>query len=421
MARTWAICSLRTPSLAAETPFREPIPEGSHHGEHTVEIPRYVCQTKPIKVAPYIIDEVREIAGDTSKPIFIVEAPLKALSLTANGFPAVGLGGVLAGATNTDVLDALERSSCRRRCNGSSGRLDSSTSSSTRDSPTTRWLPLGQPGLHSDSGVRGPTYGSSRFPSIMSKTAILWRARCGGKRIRGQTTSSQGTESRSSRSSSGWRSSQNPTTRMSRAASGSDRTDAVAHLLGELSVQAMLHEGGALVIDQVAVVAKVAGVGKKAIQQAARSFADRMSRRAQQDRAEWKSNLKCSATGILRPITLNVETCMRGDPPLEGLVAWDDFRQTVIFRRSPPWTEEYPDARAVVDGTPWADEDDTRLSGYMGRSHELLDVPLTSDRPSSDGGQRASWPVLGRYVACAPPPLRPRPRFENLSPSARCS
>ena len=26
MARTWAICSLRTPSLAAETPFREPIP-----------------------------------------------------------------------------------------------------------------------------------------------------------------------------------------------------------------------------------------------------------------------------------------------------------------------------------------------------------------------------------------------------------
>ncbi len=31
MARTWAICSLRTPSLAAETPFREPIPAtGSH-------------------------------------------------------------------------------------------------------------------------------------------------------------------------------------------------------------------------------------------------------------------------------------------------------------------------------------------------------------------------------------------------------
>ncbi len=44
---------------------------------------------------------------------------------------------------------------------------------------------------------------------------------------------------------------------------------------------------------------------------------------------------------------------------------------------------------------------------------------LTSDRPSSDGGQRASWPVLGRYVACAPPPLRPRPRFENLSPWTR--
>jgi hypothetical protein len=30
LARTWAICSLRTPSLAAETPFREPIPHLLH-------------------------------------------------------------------------------------------------------------------------------------------------------------------------------------------------------------------------------------------------------------------------------------------------------------------------------------------------------------------------------------------------------
>ena len=46
----------------------------------------------------------------------------------------------------------------------------------------------------------------------------------------------------------------------------------------------------------------------------------------------------------------------------------------------------------------------------------LLDLPPTSDRPSSDGGQRASWPVLGRYVACAPPPLRPRPGLLDLPP-----
>ena len=60
-----------------------------------------------------------------------------------------------------------------------------------------------------------------------------------------------------------------------------------------------------------------------------------------------------------------------------------------------------------------------RLGVEPSRAKLSLPAPLTSDRPSSDGGQRASWPVLGRYVACAPPPLRPRPRFENLSPWTR--
>ncbi|MFI5299086.1 MAG: DUF3854 domain-containing protein, partial [Polyangiales bacterium] len=81
--------------------------DGSHVGDHTVDLPRYVCQARPVSVVPYIPSEVFALAGDTSVPLFVVEAPLKALSLTANGFPAIGLGGVLAGATDKTTLDSI--------------------------------------------------------------------------------------------------------------------------------------------------------------------------------------------------------------------------------------------------------------------------------------------------------------------------
>jgi hypothetical protein len=69
-----------------------------------VKIPRYITQAKPATVIPYIPPAVRKVAGDTSKAIYIVEAPLKALSLIANGMLAIGLGGVLAGAHDTTML-----------------------------------------------------------------------------------------------------------------------------------------------------------------------------------------------------------------------------------------------------------------------------------------------------------------------------
>lgn len=77
------------------------------HGGKTVELPRYVAQ-KDVPVTIYRPPFVRlveggelvswsTVAADTSVPLHITEAPLKALSLSDHGLPSIGLGGVLAG------------------------------------------------------------------------------------------------------------------------------------------------------------------------------------------------------------------------------------------------------------------------------------------------------------------------------------
>jgi len=68
--------------------------------------PRYLCAAGA-SVIPYITSEVSAVAADVSTPTYIVEAPLKALSLIIAGFLAVGLGGVVAGAHDKAALAEL--------------------------------------------------------------------------------------------------------------------------------------------------------------------------------------------------------------------------------------------------------------------------------------------------------------------------
>ena len=73
------------------------------HDEKTVTFPRYLAQAE-MRVAPYIPRCVEVVSGEPSVPLAIVEAPLKALALSAHYLPAIGLGGVLAGCHDTDIL-----------------------------------------------------------------------------------------------------------------------------------------------------------------------------------------------------------------------------------------------------------------------------------------------------------------------------
>lgn len=61
-----------------------------------IEVPRWLAQ-KDVAVVPYFPPQIQSAFKDVATPLHIVEAPVKALSLTANGFPAIGLGGVEAG------------------------------------------------------------------------------------------------------------------------------------------------------------------------------------------------------------------------------------------------------------------------------------------------------------------------------------
>ncbi|MBI3200067.1 MAG: DUF3854 domain-containing protein [Myxococcales bacterium] len=83
----------------------EPVP-GVHAAGDLVKIPRYIAQAQ-LGVVPYIATAMR-YSEDVSRNIFVAEAPLKALSLRAHGFVAVGLGGVLAGAHDRAALHDLE-------------------------------------------------------------------------------------------------------------------------------------------------------------------------------------------------------------------------------------------------------------------------------------------------------------------------
>ena len=81
-----------------------PIEGAEDHGSKTLTIPRYICQSKPATVVPYITPEARTVAGDTTVPIAILEAPLKAMSYAANIGPAIGMGGVLVGGHDVNEL-----------------------------------------------------------------------------------------------------------------------------------------------------------------------------------------------------------------------------------------------------------------------------------------------------------------------------
>lgn len=72
--------------------------KGEHGQEEKLDLPRWIAQ-KNVPVVPYFPPQVfvESITGDATVPLHIVEAPIKALALSANGFPAIGLGGVEAG------------------------------------------------------------------------------------------------------------------------------------------------------------------------------------------------------------------------------------------------------------------------------------------------------------------------------------
>lgn len=350
----------------------------------TVKIPRYICQAG-VPVVPYLRC-IEHLTEDVTVPLYVVEAPLKAISLSEHGMPAIGLGGVVAGGHDREALAVL-------------GEVVAS-----KELRRIRWMTEGPLGperrrvyIVFDAGVtRNPqvALGAARVafalqqegadawlvniphhrPDLNLDTGAMYEeqdqgpddyiARFGADALRALVEQAVPSD---------------PVARfkcvLANAESGREGSEQIAQLLQQLPVQAMLHVGGHRLVDACAAVT-APRIGKRALREAGTEFADRLARREQAGEPAWKESLIKTMGGTVRATAQNVELCLRRDPFLAGLIVWNEFGQLVEFDKPPPWTETYAAAVSSTLGSPWTDDDDVRLAGYLSTAHEIHDLDL---------------------------------------------
>lgn len=71
----------------------------------------------------------------------------------------------------------------------------------------------------------------------------------------------------------------------------------------------------------------------------------------------------------LRRAAANATTILTHDPAWAGVLAFDEFRGSVVARRSPPWVDV--DAPASVEPGEWTDTDTARLANWLARRYAL--------------------------------------------------
>ena len=345
--------------------------DGSHHGETTVKIPRYICQAN-VPVVPYIPPEVFAIFGDTTKPVFIVEAPLKAMTLTAQGFPAVGLGGVLAGANDKEALDALGEITVSKEL----GRVlwrdriaYVTFDAGITDNPM---VALGAARLAIGLRREGADVRFVTIPHDHAQDSDLENGRFWCRTDQGPDdyVCRAGVEAFQQLVDAAVPA--DPLRRFAEAMvlQGTNRAEAVARLLGELPVQAMFHVCEALLVDQATITVKPAGIGKKAIQQSARDFAERLSKRATSDSPSWSKKLRRTPSGAVMGSVFNALLVLTNDDRIKDALGYDELREEPVWTSAPPWALG---SRWIE--RPLTDDDATLLVAWLDEAHDLR-IPI---------------------------------------------
>jgi predicted P-loop ATPase len=352
---------------------------GTSEADEIVEVPRYICQANTT-VAPYIHDEVLKVASDVTVPIFVPEAPLKALCLTAHGFLAIGLGGVVAGCHDKGELDALGEIVAhpelqRILCNGRRVYIAFDAGLGGDDAPGNPLVAMGAARVWKALSGLGADVWLVRVPYFHPQASHpekgqLWNptdqgpddfiARNGADAFRALVDAAVPAD---------------PQRRLEVAieANPTDQAAAVGRIVRELFVQACLDAADGPTLSGVAGVTKGI-IGKQDLQKIATEFRERIRTNLRKGEPDWVSKLACSASGTARSTRENVELALRHDPGLAGMLAWDEFGQTLIFQKRPPWSEKYAASKGVTAGTPWSDEDDIRLGSYLAERYDITDV-----------------------------------------------
>lgn len=368
-----------------ETSYVKPgdIP-GSHHGEETIEIPRYVCQAG-VSIAPYILPPVLKVAADITADIYIVEAPLKALALMANGMLAIGLGGVLAGTHDKRALENLgeivaHEELKRLKWRGRTVYVVFDAGLGAGDEHEGNPLvALGAARVQKALGQLGAIVKIVTLPYYHPQDSSpedgkLWWATDQGP---DDYIVRNGIEA--FRKLVGEAVLGDPKDRLAcaleAAKTKAEKAKVVADLLREPYFVASLVVCSGVELKAVAAITtKASGIGVRDLKEAASEFEARMVHRLKGNDPSWTSEFVCTATGQVRPIAANVELALRNDTELAGLVAFDEFNQCVVFRRPPPWADRFTAAKQTEEGCVWTDLDDTRLGLHLGSSYRLHDV-----------------------------------------------
>jgi hypothetical protein len=327
-----------------------PIEGAEDHGAKTISIPRYICQSKPATVVPYVTPEARAVAADTSTPIALLEAPLKACSYAANIGPAIGMGGVLAGGHDVDELREHEELVAHPELRSIDWRkrsapiiYDASVTTNpmvalgaaylavalAREGADTKFVyvphfhvqdsdPMGRGIFHSKTDQGPDDYIHRAGADALRKLAIEGAPTDPVARVQ---------------------------TMLDAHSTKADRSAAIAVLLRDLPFRAMLYTGGSIAVSEVVALTKDVGFGSRPVQQAASEFGASLAKRAERDFNKDDKRVVVYVTTDEKTVNDEVVAVLATDPDIyqrDGLL--------VTITRAP---EPQPSAKLKrTEGTP---------------------------------------------------------------------
>lgn len=380
-----------------------PMDGAESHGARTVEVKRYICQAG-VSVVPFHTPEVLAVAGDTSVALFGTEAPLKAMSLSCNGFPAFGMGGVLAGGHDPKELKdsgEIVASPELRRINWRGRRLYIVYDASLTN-PKKPLVSLGAAYLGIALRNLGADVWLVRLPEPHPTEADIERgefyvatdtgpddyiARHGKAAFQRLVDEAEPLD---------------PSDRIARwTGKTTEKAVRVAALLSDLPTLAYLHAADPATNARFHAITKSA-LGAKEIRAAVTGYAARLKPKAE-ELGEWVAKMKFTKAGGYEPSTHNALLVLRNDARIKGLLAQDDMLGAPVVRRQPPW-----DAHDWVSEREFSDSDAVRLAAWLDEQwgmklttkslHELVDAAAAEHRfhPVRDWLETLAWDGVPR-------------------------
>jgi predicted P-loop ATPase len=342
--------------------------------ETSEEIPRYSAQAK-LDVRPYFTPNILTdgVYNNPEVPIAITEAPLKAISLSANGILSIGLGGVEAGAH-----DVKEWRQDRRLV-------------LNREMDRITWRGRVVPIIYDASITTNPrvaigaakTYAVLKNKGALVQLVVIPMADESRSldQMMGQDTRDQGPDDYLA--SNGIDALRNlvrdsgpfdPLARVRQAISQGTRDEKIAGvvaLLSELPFLAAIDVEGSLALDLVCDAVKAIGIKAKTIKAAVEQFHEQAMENLLEEEPAWMQQLTRTQEDRVKSTVANAALILSNDAEWHNVLAYDLFGEQSCMLLAPPWGPTEKPSEPFQTGQPLAEQDAIRLVSWLERNHEL--------------------------------------------------